>query len=68
MNIDINTVIILITLAIEIGIYFGYLTSKFQTKKECKIHREKIDERIDGIQTILVGGKYQFKVELITER
>lgn len=65
MTIELPVVISIATSCLSAGFVGGMLTARFQSKKDCEIHRTKIDNKIEGIQNVLTGGKLRFEMKLI---
>ena len=58
----------LCTICVNIGIFIGYLTAKYKTKKECALHRDKIYDEINSVRNCLTGGPYEFTVQLVPKK
>jgi len=65
MTISLSLAISLCMVFTNVGIFLGYLTAKYKTKKECAVHRDKIYDEINSVRNCLTGGPYEFSVKLI---
>jgi hypothetical protein len=68
MNIPVEVVITLVTVALTLGFGGGVLTIHFVRKKDCDKRMDTVWERIDGITNVLTGGPHQFEVRLISRK
>ncbi len=57
----------LITVAWSAGLFVGLFTAKFVSKKECRVEKNKLHERIDNIQNLLSGGRIYFELRQVQE-
>jgi len=68
MNIPVEVVITLVTVALTLGFGGGVLTIHFVRRKDCDTKMKQVWERIDGIHNVLTGGPHIFEVRLISRK